>query len=135
MDIRCGARPAMLARQDGDIVTGWLVKLVLVMAVIALLVYEVLAIVVTNLSLDDVGREVARAARDEYRASASLEVVAERAEQAAELRGAEVIHVEHVGEEIVVEIRTTADTLLVHRIGPLEDHTIVTNTSAIDVSG
>ena len=107
--------------ERGGIVTGWLVQMLAILAVIGLIVYEVVSIMVSNVSADDSAREVARAARDAYRVEQSIEAAEVRAEEIATTRD---VAVTSLGEEdgyLIVEVERQAPTLLVHRIGPIED--------------
>jgi uncharacterized membrane protein len=110
-----------LREEDGGIVTGWLVQMIAILAVIGLIVYEVVSIMVSNVSADDSAREVARAARDAYRVEQSIDVAQERAEEIAMTRDVSVTLVDEEDGFLVVEVERQAPTLLVHRIGPLED--------------
>jgi hypothetical protein len=106
--------------QRGDIVTGWLLRLVVVMAVIGLLAYELLSVTVTGVSLDNNAREVARAARDEYRGDRSLHQATTAAVEVARTHGVEVTAVTEDGDVLVVDLQKTAPTLFVHHLGPLD---------------
>ena len=72
--------------QHGGVVTGWLVQMLAILAVIGLIIYEVVSIMVSNVSADDSAREVARAARDAYRVEQSIDLAEERAEEVAGTR-------------------------------------------------
>jgi hypothetical protein len=107
--------------ERGGIITGWLVQMLAILAVIGLIVYEVVSIMVTSVTADDSAREVARAARDAYRVEQSIEQAEQSALEVAETRD---VAVTSVGEDdgfLVVEVERQAPTLLVHRIGPLEE--------------
>ena len=117
--------------ERGEIITGWLLRIVLTVAVLGLVVYEVLAVVVSTVALDDNAREVARAARDAYRVEQSLDDAVEAAQEVADLHDADVTALEEDGEELVISLGQQAPTLLVHRIGPLEDITRVTVTTRV----
>jgi hypothetical protein len=120
--------------ERGDIITSWLLQLLVFLAVVAFVVYEVIAVVATTISLDDAAREVARAARDEYRADRSLDRATDAAEQVAELRDAQVVAVEEEGGELVVTVTRVAPTLVVHRIGPLAELAQVNATSRVGLA-
>lgn len=107
--------------EDGGIVTGWLVQMLAVLAVIGLIAFEVISIAVSTVSTDDSAREVARAVRDAYRVEQSIAQAERTAREVAETQ--EVV-VTSVGEQdgfLTVEVERQASTLLVHRIGPIED--------------
>lgn len=107
-------------QERGDIITGWLVQLLAVLAVIALIAYEVLAIGITAVSADDTAREVARAARDAYR-TGDLLTAQVAAQEVSRTHGVDVVSVEIDGDDVVVVVEKQAKTLLVHRVGFLDD--------------
>lgn len=117
--------------ERGEIITGWLLRIVLTVAVLGLVVYEVLAVVVSTVALDDNAREVARAARDAYRVEQSLDDAVEAAQEVADLHDADVTALEEDGEDLVMSLGQQAPTLLIHRIGPLEDVTQITVTRRV----
>jgi hypothetical protein len=117
--------------ERGDILWSWLVRLCLVMAVLSLVTYEVVSVAVSTVALDDRAREVARAARDEYRVERSLERASATATEVARTHGAEVTAVTEDGDLLVIELEKQAPTLIVHRLGPLDELTTTTATSRI----
>jgi hypothetical protein len=106
--------------ERGDVITSWLLRLVVTMAVLGLLTYEALAIVVTGVALDDSAREVARAARDEYRGARSLDRATTIAGAVAGTHGAQVTSVTEDGDALVIDLQKSAPTLVVHHLGPFE---------------
>jgi hypothetical protein len=116
---------------DGGIITGWLLQLVTILAVVALLAHEVIAVGVAAVDLDDTGREVGTIARDVYRSERSLP----RAQAAVEAelvdRTAELVSMEVVGEELVLTLGMRARTLVAHRVAPLEDLATASTTRRV----
>jgi hypothetical protein len=108
------------AGQEGGIVTGWLLQLVVVMAVIAFVGFETISIAITTISLDDAAREVAGEARDAYRSGNELRRAEEAAADAADELEVELVSVEIEGDDLFATVRDEASTLLVHRIGALD---------------
>ncbi len=117
--------------ERGEIITGWLFKMLLTVAVLAFIAYEVISIGVTTVALDDNAREVARAARDAYRSDQSVEAATEAAVAVADLHDAEVVALEDEGDDLVITLQRQAPTLLTHRIGPLEDLTVASVTTRV----
>lgn len=107
-------------RREG-IVAGWLVQLVALVAVVGLIGFETIAITIAAINLDDDAREVAQAAAQAY--GAREEVSAATQAAAAAAREAEVTleDVSVRGGNLQVEVSQLAGTLVVHRIGPLEE--------------
>lgn len=106
--------------QDGE-VSSWLLQLVVLLAVVGLVGYELVALGMTTVRVDEVALEVARTARDEYRAASSLDRAEAVAQEAAETHGATLIAVETDEDALSVTLEKQANTLLVHRIGPLAE--------------
>lgn len=106
--------------EEGDIILGWLVRLVLGVSVAALVVFEGGALGFAHLSADDAAGEVARAGAVAYRASGSLLDARTTAEEVATARHVELVAFERDGEELVVVVERAADTLVLQRIGALE---------------
>jgi hypothetical protein len=111
---------ARVHQQQGGIITGWLFQLVMILAVISLIVYEVVAIGVATVSADDAARDGAHAAGAAYRSERSLTSAREAAEGAVSSDAAEIVSLTEVDGELVITLRMRARTLLVHRIGALE---------------
>lgn len=105
--------------------TGWLVQLIAIMAVIAFVGYEVISIAVTSINLEDDARHVAVAARDAY-LRGGLGQAEEAAQATAGARGVSLVQVEVDDQSVFATVTKRADTVVVHRIGPLEDLTTPT---------
>jgi hypothetical protein len=119
--------------EQGDIITGWLFRLLAFMAVLVVVGYEVISIGLNVVTLDDNAREVARAARDAYRVEGSLDDAEDAAQEVADLHGVEVVSLVEDGDDLIVSLEKQAPTLLVHRVGPLEDLATATTDSRIVV--
>lgn len=106
--------------ERGDIITSWLAQLLVVMAVVGLVGYEVLSIAITTLTLDGDAEQVADAAADAYERDESRDVALEAAEAEAERRGAVVVDLVVEEERVSVTVSKETPTLVVHRIPGLE---------------
>jgi hypothetical protein len=124
-------RSGRLSAERGDIIGSWLLQLLVFLAVVAFVAFEVITVVVTTVRLDETAREVARAARDEYRAVRSLDRSTAVAAEVAAAHGAEVVGVTEDGDDLVVELRKQAPTLVIHRIGVLDDLTTANATTRL----
>jgi len=119
--------------QGGGIVTGWLLRLVATMAVLAVVVFEIGAVVVASVDADDAAGEVARAATVAYRSTGSL-VEAETSGQAvADERSVQLRSLEEDGTALVVVVERSAGTLLLHRFGPTEDLATRSATRRVEI--
>lgn len=119
------------ADESGGIISSWLIQLLVFLAVLSLVAYEVISVLVTSVSLDDTAREVARATRDEYRVARSIEVATATAVEVAAVRDARVLEVTEEDNDLVVRLQRDAPTLVIHRIGPLQDLTKVTTSARV----
>ena len=118
--------------ESGDIISGWLMRMVVFMGLFALVGYELVVIGMNYVQTEDAAQEVSRAGRLVYRDSSENE---DRAEEAAELEAdahdVELVLFEVLEEHVTVEVRSTADTLFLHNLGFLDGLTTRTATSAV----
>ena len=114
-------------------ISSWLLQLLIVLAIVGLIVYEAVALAITAVRVDDLAREVARSARDEYRAEQSLASARAVAEEAAGEEEATVVTLETDEDALIVTLEKDANTLVVHRIGPLADRLTPTATRRADL--
>lgn len=107
--------------ETGGIITSWLVQVVLFLAVIAVIGFEVITIAVTSINLEDDARDVARAAAQAYGGERQLTSAREAAQHTAEEREVTLVQVTEDDGVVSAEVTKRADTLFTHRIGFLED--------------
>lgn len=108
-----------LRAQDGDMIVSWLLRLVIGVSALALVLFEIGAVVYAHLDADDAAREVARAGAVAYGASGSLVAAEVEAADAADGRGVTLVTFEQEATSLVVEVERTAQTLVLHRIPAL----------------
>lgn len=106
--------------ERGDIISSWLVQLLLVMAVIGLLGYELLSIAITTLTLDGDAEQVADAAADAYERGQDPDDAREAADAEATRRDATVTDLVVDEDQVVVTVSKATPTVVVHRIPGLE---------------
>lgn len=113
-------------QQDGDIISRWLVQLVLIMVVVAFIGYEAVSIAVNHLSLDEDARQVAAATRTAYRDGRDIDDAAEAGLSSAAEQGIEVSDVVEAedGSSLTFELEKQASTLALHRFDRLDGITI-----------
>jgi hypothetical protein len=103
----------------GDIVLGWLTKVIVVMSLIGLLVVEGLSITSARISGKDVANGVALAGSEAYSAKKSAKTALRAAQAEALSHGAEVVPgtflVARDGR-VTVTVRQTAKTVLLYRV-------------------
>ncbi len=126
------ARSARLRGEVGGIVTGWLVRLIAIMAVLGVVGYEVVTTAFNAVTIEDAAQEVARSARRAYQErDHRLEEARAAAAHEAGSQGVELLDTRVEGSQISVTVRDQADTLFVHRITQLNGLTIRTATSTV----
>lgn len=117
--------------QAGDIVTGWLFRLIVFMAVVAFIGYEVIVIGLNYINSEDAAQEVARAGRTSYRETRNEDAAEDAAAIEAEFRDVEIVRFEIEDDHITAVVRRTADTIVAGDIGLLDDLTTREATSRI----
>lgn len=115
--------------QWGDIISGWLIQLLLFMAVVGLFGYELLAIAIPTLTLDGAAEQIADAAADAYGRDQDLDAATEAAEREAASRDATVVDVTADEQVVVVTVTRPTNTVIVHRIPGLDGMADVARTT------
>ena len=116
----------MLRDETGGIITGWLIRVVIFIAVLAFIGYEAIAMAITAVQLDGSARDVARAAATAYADDQLPDAATAAAQQQAAAKGVEHVSLEIDGDDIVVVVTDAAPTVIVHEIGFLEGWTTPT---------
>jgi hypothetical protein len=120
-------------RDERGEISSWFTQLLVVMVVVGLVIYEAVALAFAAVQVDDVAREVARVARDEYRAEQSLSRARALAEETAGEQEASVVDLDTDGTVLRVTVARSARTLVVHRIDPLAERLTPTATREADL--
>lgn len=116
------------AGDRGDIISSWLIKLSISLALVGLVAFDGLSLLSTQVSLTDQAVLSARRGADAVEASQDLRAVyaaidtAARKEQPANTVAPERVLVRPDGS-VTVTVDRTATTLLLQRLGPLADWT------------
>lgn len=105
--------------ERGDIILGWLVKLVVSLAIVGVAAFEAGAVVVARVGADGVANDAANEAAFVYARGANADAAREAAVEEASRLDARLIDlsVENEGRAVVVTIAKKAKTLFLHRIG------------------
>lgn len=118
-------------RDEGAIVLGWLTKLVVVLAVVGFLAYDVVSIVTATFSTSDRANTLASEAADDVRSykdiNKAYSVIAAEAEADGDTIRPQDFSVESNGEVTLV-LRHETTSLWMHRIAPLRHFLQVTAT-------
>lgn len=121
-----------LAAERGDIVLGWLTKLIVALAIIGVVVFDSMAVVVARVSAEDDANTAAMAASDTWvaqRGEHNLQLAYNAA--AAAVAGKDETVLTNgftIDPDGTVHLRLTkhATTLVMYRVGPLKKYTWVT---------
>ncbi len=119
-----------MTSERGGIITGWLLKLVLSLAIFGLVAFEAGAIVVAKVTIEDIAGDAVAAAAQEYRSSQNQDAAEKAASEVAESKGAvlEAFSVVENGKAVVVTLSKPAKTLFVHRIGVTDGWAVARST-------
>lgn len=117
--------------ERGDIILGWLTKLVVALAVVGTVGYDGVSLGIAQFAVEDDGATAARAAADAYRAKPDLQAAYDEAYlQVADSGDTVDAPSFAVGPDgaVTLTLRREVSTLLTHRIPPLRHWTEVTRT-------
>ena len=114
----------------GGIVLGWFFKIIVMLAVLAVVSFETGAIIVAKVTADRVAIDAASEAGQVYFATGSQAKAEDAAKQVAAKDGAQVIHFEVIpeGTYVRVTVRKKASTFIVQHIGFLKRFATATST-------
>jgi hypothetical protein len=108
-----------LGRQHGGIVIGWLIKILLSLAVLGFVVFEAGAVIVAKVTADRVAIDAADEAGQVYESTGSSAKAQEAAKHIAARDQADLIRFRllYDGKFVEVTVRKRASSVLVQRIG------------------
>lgn len=114
-----------LARERGGIVTGWLLKLLISLTIVAIGVFEAGAVVVAKVQVDGIAIDAADAAGANYHDTLSEEEALLAADGIARQREARALEARVTKDlrYVQVTVEKRAKTMFIHNIGFLKDHT------------
>lgn len=106
----------------GDIVLGWLTRLVLGLAVVGLIGFDLVSLGATRFQAEDHAQSAARAAAEAYRAPSDLQAAYDAAAREALEHGDTIDPTTFSvtpDRTVTLTLRRTAPTLLVEKVAPL----------------
>lgn len=115
----------------GDIVLGWLTKLVATLAVLGVIGFDAISLVSTRFQAEDHAQTAARTASETYRSSKNLQAAYDAAVAEVAVHGDTIDPASFaVGTDgtTTLTLRRTASTMLVEKVGPLRDWALVETT-------
>jgi hypothetical protein len=121
----------------GDVVLGWLTKLVATLAVLGVIGFDAISLGSTRLQTEDHAQTAARAASETYKSGRDLQAAYDAAVAEVAVHGDTVDPTTFAiapDGAVTLTLRATAETMLVEKIGPLREwaqvETTVTGRSA-----
>jgi len=113
-------------RDEGGIVLGWLTKLAIALAIVAVLMFDVLSVVTAKMSVQDQGAAAAMTASDTFVRTHDPKQALDSAQQAiTDSNPANVLDVSafRIDRDGTVHVRVTreAPTLVAHYVGKLRE--------------
>lgn len=119
------------ARERGDIVLGWLTKVVLALAVLGLLGFDAMSLALARVQGEDAAQQAVRAASVTYSTSRNLQTSYDAAVAQVAPAGDTIdpagFSVTPEGA-VTLSLRREASTLLVEKVSPLRKYAVVTRT-------
>jgi hypothetical protein len=117
--------------QRGDIVIGWILKLIVSLAIVGVAAFEGGAVVVAHVGADTAANEASREAALEYAHSHDVDAAEVAAAESAKTSGASVVafEVDVSSDVLIVTIEKKARTLLLQRIGATRSWSVARATA------
>jgi len=117
--------------QRGDIVLGWLIKLIVSLALVGLVAFEAGAVVVARVGVDSAANEAAGEAALEYSHSHDEQAAEAAASEQAETSGAIVVafEVDAAHNVVILTLEKKARTVFLHRIGATKSWSVARATA------
>jgi hypothetical protein len=110
--------------ERGGIIGGFLIKIVILFAILGLCLFEAGSIIVARVAVDGISIDAAKEAAISYGDEGSTTKAKRACEDLAERAGAECVSVKIRDGFVYVRVRKDASTLVVHSIGPLKKFTV-----------
>lgn len=120
----------MRGDERGGIVTGWIFKLLLSLALVGVIAFEFGAVIIARVTVDGVASEAAGEAALVYGRGQNVEAAEAAAREYTESRGATMtgFTIENDGRAVTVSVEKRARTLLLHRVGTTKSWTVARTT-------
>ncbi|MBW3588053.1 MAG: hypothetical protein KY429_01365 [Actinobacteria bacterium] len=128
-------RKREIAASEAGIVVDWLLKVVIILVVVGVALFELGAIVLVRATAADTAAKAGQEAGFTFRATGNVERAKEAAQEIAEKEGAVLVSFSVDTERKVT--RTTVSkkskSIFIHRIGALEKYTVATSTQEVPI--
>lgn len=117
-----------LSGDRGDVILGWFTKIAIILAIVGVIGFEATSIAVAHVQTQDLAKSAARAGSKEWQRSRDVQQAYQAAEAVALGDGGTIAPEEFVIAEdssVTVTVQKEANTLVLYRIGPAKDWTII----------
>jgi len=112
----------MMRDERGGIITGWIIRLLIGVAIAGLALFETGAVIVNLVSTDSLASRAAEAAAESYARDGSTTKARQACERRAEEAGADCIELTVRRSTVSARVRKVAPTLVIDKIGPIEQY-------------
>lgn len=129
-------RPFFLPRaENGGIVTSWLLRLLIILALFGIAVFEAGSILIARVQVDGIAIDAAAEAGSEYARFHSEPSAEQAAKDVARRSDARVVdfRISADGREVVVTVEKRAKTIFVHKIEALRRWTLARSTHSAPI--
>lgn len=115
-------------RNESGVIGDWIIKVILVLAILGVLVFDLGAIAVNSFGLNSTATDIANAISPEPGEVLTQRSVEDEATELAADAGARLVKVtfDPANSTVSIRIRRRANTLVIGRIGPLKGWTRAT---------
>jgi hypothetical protein len=116
-------------RDSGSIVIGWLTKLIVIIAVLGVMLFDALSVTAADIGAKDDASQAATVAVSEWRTSHNVQMAYQAALDSLSSDSEQIPARDFVVNSdgsVQLVLQRTVKTLLVHRIGPLKHYAVVT---------
>ena len=117
------------SRDRGSIVIGWLTKLIVVLAVLGVILFDVVSVSIARIGAEDDANDAASAAGFEWRATHNIQSAYDAAVHAlpsdTESIPPKSFVIDSAGT-VHLTVKRVTRTMIAHRIGPLKQFDVVT---------
>jgi hypothetical protein len=124
-------------RRDAGFVVSWLIRLVVVLVIAAVPLFEVAGVMIARLTASETATKAAQEAGFAYTRSPDQQQAEAAARAVTDAEGATLdsVVVDPAARTVTVVVHKQARTLLVHRIKPLSEYATATATETTPLPG
>lgn len=128
-------RKREIAASEAGIVLDWLVKVVVILVVVGVALFELGAIVLVRATAADTAAKAGQEAGFNYRGTGDVERAKEAAKEITDKEGAVLVSfsVDVERNVTITTVSKRSKSIFIHRIGALEKYTVATSTQEVPI--